>query len=131
MRLGASPTGPDILLTLQRVAGEAQLADDVAWDVRLDALALFGMALCCLQKVIKLLRVKLLPWVGGEKDSVTGRNPGAHCAWGTTDGQAYQALEEPCRPRDDNEDLLHQLLDKGHLPTFRALRGLNGTRGNK
>lgn len=48
------------LLTLQGVPGEAQLADDVAGDVRLDALALLGMALSCLQQVVELLGVELL-----------------------------------------------------------------------
>lgn len=46
--------------TLQWVPGEAQLTDDVSGDVRLDALALLSMALCCLQQVVELLRIKLL-----------------------------------------------------------------------
>lgn len=48
------------LLTLQGVPGEAQLADDVAGDVRLDTLALLGMAFSCLQQVVELLGVELL-----------------------------------------------------------------------
>lgn len=52
--------------TLQGVPGEAQLADDVSGDVGLDALTLLGMALCCFQQMVELLRVKLLQ--GKEKD---------------------------------------------------------------
>lgn len=46
--------------TFQRVSGEAQLADDVAGNVRLDDLAHLGVVLCCLQTVQELLWVKLL-----------------------------------------------------------------------
>lgn len=46
--------------TLQGVPGEAQLADDVSRDVGLDTLTFLGMALCCLQQVVELLRIKLL-----------------------------------------------------------------------
>lgn len=47
--------------TFEGVASQAQLVDDVTWNVRLDALALFGMTLGCLQQMIELFRVKFLP----------------------------------------------------------------------
>lgn len=47
-------------VTLQRVPGEAQLADDVSRNVRLNALAFFCMAFSCFQQVVELLRIKLL-----------------------------------------------------------------------
>lgn len=63
-RSGLGSVKPNVhwgaLLTLQGVPGEAQLADDVAGDVGLDTLALFGMALSCLQQVVELLGVELL-----------------------------------------------------------------------
>lgn len=46
--------------TLQGVSCESELTDDVARDVRLDALAFFSVSFSSLQKVVKLLRVKLL-----------------------------------------------------------------------
>jgi len=59
-------------VTLQGVPGEAQLADDVSGDVRLDALTLLGMALCCFQQVVELLRVKFLQGER-ERERETGR----------------------------------------------------------
>lgn len=47
-------------LTLKWVPCQTKLADYVSWDVSLDALALFGMTLGCLQEMIELFRVKLL-----------------------------------------------------------------------
>lgn len=47
-------------LTLQRVSGQAELADNVAWDVRLHQVSLFGVILGRLQQVVKVLWVKLL-----------------------------------------------------------------------
>lgn len=47
-------------LTLQRISGQAELADNVAGDVRLHQVPLFGVILGCLQQVVKVLRVKLL-----------------------------------------------------------------------
>lgn len=47
-------------LTLQRVSRQAQLADDVAWDVGLHQVTFFGVIFSRLQQMIKLLRVKLL-----------------------------------------------------------------------
>lgn len=47
-------------LTLQRVSGQAELADNVAWDVRLHQVSLFGVIFSCLQEVVKVLWVKLL-----------------------------------------------------------------------
>lgn len=46
--------------TFQRISCESQLADDVTWDVRFDALALFRVSLSGLQKVVKFFRVKFL-----------------------------------------------------------------------
>lgn len=46
--------------TLEGVLSQAQLPNDVLRQVRLDALALAGLALGSLQQVVKLLRVKLL-----------------------------------------------------------------------
>lgn len=46
--------------TWKGVTGEAQLADDVAWDVGLDKVALLGVALRGLQQVVELLRVEFL-----------------------------------------------------------------------
>lgn len=39
--------------------------------------------------------------------------------------RSYQALQEASGPRDDDENLPHQLDDKGNLLTFRALVGLH------
>lgn len=50
----------EISSTFQRVTRQAQLVDDIAWNVRLDALANLGMTLRRLQQVVKLFRVKLL-----------------------------------------------------------------------
>lgn len=47
--------------TLKWVPCQTKLADNVSWDVCLDALALFGMTLCSLQEMVELFRVKLLP----------------------------------------------------------------------
>lgn len=58
-------------ITLQRVPGEAQLADDVAGDVGFDALTLLGMTFCCLQQVVELLWVKLLQGMMGN-DTASG-----------------------------------------------------------
>lgn len=52
-------------LTLQRVSGQAELADNVAWDVRLHQVSLFGVILGRLQQVVKLLWVELLQRKGG------------------------------------------------------------------
>jgi len=46
--------------TLQWVLDEPQLADDVSGNIGLYSLANFGMSLCSFQKMVKLLRVKLL-----------------------------------------------------------------------
>lgn len=46
--------------TFQGVPCEPQLADDVAGDVSLDALALFGVTLGSLQQMVELLWIKLL-----------------------------------------------------------------------
>ena len=46
--------------TWKGVTGEAQLADDVAGDVRLDKVALLRVALGCLQQVVELLGVEFL-----------------------------------------------------------------------
>lgn len=51
---------PHPQLTLEGVLSQAQLPNDVPRQVRLDALALAGLALGSLQQVVKLLRVKLL-----------------------------------------------------------------------
>lgn len=55
--------------TLQRVLDKPQLADDVAGNVSLYALTNFGVAFSSFQKVIELLRVKLL---GGENQAWSG-----------------------------------------------------------
>lgn len=47
-------------VTFKRVPCQTKLADNVSWDVGLDALAFFGMTLGCLQEMIELFRVKLL-----------------------------------------------------------------------
>lgn len=47
-------------LTLQRIPGEAQLADDVPRNVGLDALTFFGVAFSRFQEMVELLWVKLL-----------------------------------------------------------------------
>lgn len=46
--------------TLQRVSGEAELADDVSGDVCLDPLTNFSLTFCNFKPLIKLFRVKLL-----------------------------------------------------------------------
>lgn len=51
---------PPLQLTLERILSQAQLPNDVLWQVSLDALALSGLALGSLQQVVKLLGVKLL-----------------------------------------------------------------------
>lgn len=51
---------PPLQLTLERILSQAQLPNDVLWQVSLDALALSGLALGSFQQVVKLLRVKLL-----------------------------------------------------------------------
>lgn len=56
----ANEDKPSASCTFQRVSCESQLADDVTWNVRFDALALFGVSFSGLQKVVELLRVKLL-----------------------------------------------------------------------
>lgn len=51
---------PPLQLTLEWILSQAQLPNDVLWQVSLDALALSGLALGSLQQVVKLLGVKLL-----------------------------------------------------------------------
>lgn len=51
---------PSLTPTFYRVSGESQLADDVTGDVCFHQMTLLGVVLCCLQQMIKLLRVKLL-----------------------------------------------------------------------
>lgn len=51
-------------LTLQRVSGQAQLADDVSGDVGLHQLSLLGVVLRRLQQMVKLFRVELLSMEG-------------------------------------------------------------------
>lgn len=56
----ANEDKPSPSCTFQRVSCESQLADDITWNVRFDALALFGVSFSGLQKVVELLWVKLL-----------------------------------------------------------------------
>lgn len=43
-----------------RISGQSQLADDVTRNVCFHQMTLLGVVLCCLQQMVKLLRVKLL-----------------------------------------------------------------------
>lgn len=57
------------ILTLKGVPGEAQLADNVSRDVRLDALTFFSMTFSSLQQVVELLWIKLLQHTQGVRGS--------------------------------------------------------------
>lgn len=64
------PRGPGH--TWEGVTGEAQLADDVAWDVRLDQVAFLGMALGRLQQVVEFLWTEFLGWDRGARLGLRG-----------------------------------------------------------
>jgi hypothetical protein len=53
-----APSGPSH--TWKGVPSEAQLSDDVSGDVSFDQVALLGMSLGCLQKVVELFWVEFL-----------------------------------------------------------------------
>lgn len=60
IRIITNEDKPSPSCTFQRISCESQLADDITWNVRFDALALFGVSFRSLQKMVELLWVKLL-----------------------------------------------------------------------